>query len=579
VGEDRDVPFLAMQFLEGKSLEARLVQERKLPVAEVLRIGREVALALAAAHQRGLIHRDIKPANIWLEAGTKRAKVLDFGLARVAREGGQLTEPGAIIGTPAYMAPEQAQGKVLDGRCDLFSLGCVLYRMATGQPAFRGTDILSTLAALVTKTPPPPRELEPSLPPALSGLIVALLTKEPDRRPSSAETVARALESIAHTTSRHDGDAKTAGWKWAIGAAVAAGVLVVGLLILWAAGVFKVKVPEGTLVVQVSEPGAEVFVDGAKVTVTWGEGGKTAEVRVRPGTRKVEIRKEGFAAHGEEVTLDEGGNRLITAHLEPAKAPTPKPFTPAPEVVRHEYDALATGRWALVLPGKEDFDRLLARKEYRMSEPRFDRGLLEVHGWVFFPSFKAKDAIIRGKMKKLGRKGVGNVGMALRYSEGPQFVTAWCNGDGWFGIGRRVKGEPWKDLAACKLPDIYDDFFEFSLAVVGDSLTAYIDGRRIVEVHDPVLAEARGHCAVGGEGQFRDIEVQVLDKPVPRRAGRIAPSAELEGLRRDTISSEALALAGNGDPNRAPASLVAVLGEPVPIQTQKICLAFSPDGR
>jgi serine/threonine protein kinase len=152
VGEDRGIPFLAMQFLEGEALDERLKREKKLPISEVLRIGREIALGLAAAHKRQMIHRDIKPANIWLEdLGERglstprfRVKILDFGLARAAGEEGQLTQTGAIVGTPAYMAPEQAQSKSVDHRCDLFSLGCVLYRMAAGKQPFSGSDMYST---------------------------------------------------------------------------------------------------------------------------------------------------------------------------------------------------------------------------------------------------------------------------------------------------------------------------------------------------------------------------------------------------------------------------------------------------
>ena len=175
----------------------RLEREGKLPPAEVLRIGREIALGLAAAHKRGLIHRDIKPANVWLEAGTDRVKILDFGLARAAAEECQLTQEGAIVGTPAYMSPEQAQGRGVDHRCDLFSLGCVLYRMATGEPPFQGTDTISTLLAISTLTPPPPSQVEAGLPPALSDLIMDLLAKNPADRPSSARAVAEALEQIA----------------------------------------------------------------------------------------------------------------------------------------------------------------------------------------------------------------------------------------------------------------------------------------------------------------------------------------------------------------------------------------------
>ena len=136
VGEDRGVPFIAMPLLKGEPLDRRLLRESRLPLSEVIRIGRETAAGLAAAHKKGLIHRDIKPANLWLEE-TGRVKILDFGLARAAADSGQLTQSGAIIGTPAYMAPEQVDGKTLDARCDLFSLGCVLYRLSTGELPFQ----------------------------------------------------------------------------------------------------------------------------------------------------------------------------------------------------------------------------------------------------------------------------------------------------------------------------------------------------------------------------------------------------------------------------------------------------------
>src|SRR5580658_9826283 len=121
-----------MEFLKGESLDERLNRSEQVPQGEVLRIGREIAEALGAAHASGLIHRDIKPGNIWLEAPRGRVKILDFGLARAASQDAGLTQQGAIVGTPAYMAPEQARGASVDARCDLFSLGVVLYRLCTG---------------------------------------------------------------------------------------------------------------------------------------------------------------------------------------------------------------------------------------------------------------------------------------------------------------------------------------------------------------------------------------------------------------------------------------------------------------
>lgn len=202
VGEDRDVPYLAMQFLRGEPLDKRLRRAGQLPVAEVLRIGREIAAGLAAAHNRSLIHRDIKPANIWLEdtgdSRPPRVKILDFGLARSARQDAQnLTRTGMVMGTPGYMAPEQARGGgQLDFRCDLFSLGCVLYHMTTGQEPFRREDTMATLMALALEEPPPVRRFNPAAPSGLVRIITALLMKRPVDRPNSASAVIELLEEV-----------------------------------------------------------------------------------------------------------------------------------------------------------------------------------------------------------------------------------------------------------------------------------------------------------------------------------------------------------------------------------------------
>jgi serine/threonine protein kinase len=200
VGEDRGVPFIAMQLLRGESLEKRLGRAGRLDVGELLRVGRETASGLAVAHERGLIHRDIKPSNIWLEARDEmtRVKILDFGLARSLADNANLTGSGAILGTPAYMAPEQARGQAVDARVDLFSLGCVLYRAATGQPAFRGADTIATLMAVAEHTPPPPHQVNPRLPPPVSQFIMMLLAKEASARPPSARAVIQAIEKLEH---------------------------------------------------------------------------------------------------------------------------------------------------------------------------------------------------------------------------------------------------------------------------------------------------------------------------------------------------------------------------------------------
>jgi serine/threonine protein kinase len=219
VGEDRGIPFIVMPLLKGESLESLFARQAVVPLSEALRIGREIAQGLAAAHAHGLIHRDIKPGNIWLETTPahavnsqgSRVKILDFGLARAASGELHLTQSGAILGTPAFMAPEQASGKTVDFRADLFSFGCVLYRLVTGRMAFQAGDPVTTLVAVATENPRPPAELQPSLPLALSRLVMQLLAKDPAKRPQSAQAVVDELRAI-ETKQSGIGLAGLAGW-------------------------------------------------------------------------------------------------------------------------------------------------------------------------------------------------------------------------------------------------------------------------------------------------------------------------------------------------------------------------------
>jgi serine/threonine protein kinase/tetratricopeptide (TPR) repeat protein len=196
VGQANDTCYIAMELLEGESLDSLLDKVLRPTLGEALRIGREIAQALLAAHIKGLIHRDIKPENVWLEEPTGRVKLLDFGLARPQSIDARLTSTGIIIGTPAYMAPEQARAGTLDERTDLFSLGCLLYELVAGQPPFYAVTITALLLAIVEQTPKPPSHFNPEVPPALDDLILNLLEKKPDDRPASAQSVIARLEMI-----------------------------------------------------------------------------------------------------------------------------------------------------------------------------------------------------------------------------------------------------------------------------------------------------------------------------------------------------------------------------------------------
>ncbi len=218
VDEDRGVPFLAMEFLKGEPLDVRLERETVLPIDDVLKIGREMAQALRAAHSHGLVHRDIKPGNVWLEIKDEgermkdeeetvasslsvqpssfRVKILDFGLARASQQDSGLTQQGAIIGTPAYMAPEQARGDVVDARSDLWSLGVALYRMCTGCQPFSGNDTVSTLMAVALHEPAAPHSMNAKLPPGLSALVMGLLEKDSAKRIASADEVVKRIRAL-----------------------------------------------------------------------------------------------------------------------------------------------------------------------------------------------------------------------------------------------------------------------------------------------------------------------------------------------------------------------------------------------
>src|ERR1043165_2804530 len=162
VGE-QPLPYLAMEFIPGETLQQRLDRTGPLDVSETLRIGRQIAEGLAAAHATDLIHRDIKPGNVLLEGGQHKVKITDFGLARTADDA-SMTQSGMIAGTPMYMAPEQALGQTLDQRADLFSLGSVLYQMVSGRPPFRANTTVAILQRVATDTPRPIREIIPEIP-------------------------------------------------------------------------------------------------------------------------------------------------------------------------------------------------------------------------------------------------------------------------------------------------------------------------------------------------------------------------------------------------------------------------------
>jgi Protein kinase domain/Repeat of unknown function (DUF5648) len=220
---DAGEPYLAMEWLDGTDLAQKLLAG-PLPIAQAVGLTRAIAAALSVAHGRGVVHRDVKPSNLFLVAGDPgRVKVLDFGAARFVRTTAAPTASGLVLGTPGYLAPEQVNDDhAIDGRADVFALGCVLFECLAGRPAFVAQHVLALLGKILREDPPPLRQLVPQAPKDLEDLLIAMLAKDPRARPADMDAIADALGRIvpanADSPAADRGGALVFRW-WSVAAA------------------------------------------------------------------------------------------------------------------------------------------------------------------------------------------------------------------------------------------------------------------------------------------------------------------------------------------------------------------------
>ncbi len=364
-----ELHLLVMEFIEGVSLFQTVQQKGALPVTHACHYARQAALGLQYAHEQGMVHRDIKPHNLMLTP-KGQVKILDFGLARLASEQkgeGGLTRTGDFMGTPEYVAPEQAtDARTADIRADIYSLGCTLYFLLTGRPPFQEGQAVQTILAHLRKEPTPLSQLRSDLPAELWPVAARMLAKDPAQRYQTPLEVAQALAPFCKAGSRPAlpplppkpppvaavplaaGDGATLGatspfagitepvpaqptrppsrqprlWldqrKGWLAAALGVGLLVC-LAVVWVAGGFKGKANTGTLVLVDLPAGAEVLLDDRPVTFQQARENEPKEVAVLPGRRKLEITREGFKSETQELKVSAGERTRIVVRLEPWK--------------------------------------------------------------------------------------------------------------------------------------------------------------------------------------------------------------------------------------------------------------------
>ncbi len=319
VGEDHGTIYIAMEFLEGRPLN-QVMGERRLGLREIIEIGIQAAETLDHAHQKGIVHRDVKPSNILLQT-SGQIKITDFGIAHIEDPSASVqTQAGEILGTPAYMSPEQVMSRPVDGRSDLFSLGIILYELATGKRPFGGENLAAIFNSITQEIPSPPVRINPEIPLEFSQIILKCLNKKQEERFQSGKTLAEALkttlqkmEPVAVETEASKRSKNM--FLFIIGIILLLGI---GGILSYLYILPKERVPvqneiikTGALHVESNPAGAQVFIDGTF------KGKAPIKLELSAGKHEVRLTLPNHFDWEAQVDLKENEETPLLIHLFP----------------------------------------------------------------------------------------------------------------------------------------------------------------------------------------------------------------------------------------------------------------------
>jgi serine/threonine protein kinase len=580
--EEQPLPYLVMEFIPGETLQDKLDRMGPLDVPEVLRIARQIAEGLAAAHDQELIHRDIKPGNVMIEAGAAhRAKITDFGLARAADDA-SISQSGIVAGTPMYMAPEQAKGETLDHRADLFSLGSVLYAMLTGRPPFRANSTLAVLKRVAEDTPRPIREVIPEVPEWLGRVVEKLHAKDPADRYQSAREVADVLADCEGQLKAHGAlrdfsripggqppprRTRRRKWVWVAGVVVVLAGLGVWfgpfvLLYFSNRGELELRPADGLISVIVLQ-NDEGVIDGNKLhapVTDWLDMKKRQTLKLPPGRYQLNVgtwpagtsvsqwevtTSDLFGSHtilvpvirtSAIVTVDRGHRVTLRARMRtdpprPTPPPPPSPddgFAPlfnGKDLSGWETHPEQPGDWRVmdgVLVGTGPPSHLYTtRGDYENFHLRVVAAVSSGgNSGVFFRAGKQLVSVVKGANQPAGYEA-----QIVDSAEPNTYKT-----------GSVINLAP----AAENLIKP-DEWFTLEVIARGNHIVTRIDGKEVVSKTDPLHTYKKGHFALqvwnpGTVVNVRQIEVKELPASPP--PGAAADPAALQALR-DAVAAKA----------------------------------------